>query len=124
MDPNEPWRMTLNEPTNSNPKAAPQAPAALAELAFLAIRDVCAVTRMSASWIHEEVRSGRFPPPLRFGPRCSRWRTADVREWLVARSESITPDAAIAALVTKRAKKASDAAQAKRRATTTEGVSP
>lgn len=29
-------------------------------------------------------RQGRFPPPLRLGPRLKVWRAADVRDWLAA----------------------------------------
>lgn len=90
-------------------------PPNLAEVAFLDIRDVCMVARMSASWIHDEVRGGRFPQPMRFGPRCSRWRSADVREWLVARAAAAEADTETAVATSARAKKASDAAQAKRR---------
>lgn len=71
---------------------------------------------MSASWIHDAVRAHRFPQPLRFGPRCTRWRSSDVRDWLIARSEAAEADTETGALLTARAKKASDAAQAKRRA--------
>jgi predicted DNA-binding transcriptional regulator AlpA len=98
--------------------SAPQQPQHnLADVAFLDIRDVCAAARMSASWIHEEVRLGRFPQPMRFGPRCSRWRSSEVRDWLIARAAAAEGDAGTAALLRSRAKKASDAAQAKRSAT-------
>ena len=96
-------------------KALAQSPALLADVAFLDIRDVCAAARMSASWIHDEVRAGRCPQPMRFGPRCSRWRSAEVRAWLIARAESAAADIETAALLKARAKKASDAAQVKRR---------
>jgi hypothetical protein len=52
---------------------------------------------------------------MRFGPRCTRWRSADVRAWLIARADAAHADTEAAALVTARAKKASDAAQRKRR---------
>jgi prophage regulatory protein len=90
-------------------------PAALADVAFLDIGDVCAAARMSASWVHEEVRAGRFPQPLRFGPRCTRWRSGDVRAWLVARAAAAEADTETTAAMVAQAKKASDAAQAKRR---------
>ena len=106
----------LNQ-TRTKPKAARQLPTNLEEVAFLHIRDVCATARMSASWIHDEVRARRFPQPLRFGPRCTRWRSADVRDWLIARSAAAEADTEPGALLTARAKKASDAAQAKRQAT-------
>jgi len=96
-------------------------PDALADVAFLDIGDVCAAACMSASWIHEEVRTGRFPQPMRFGPRCSRWRSADVRAWLVTRAAAALADVDTAAAMSARAKKASDAAQAKRRSSTNSG---
>lgn len=90
-------------------------PAALADVALLDISDVCAAARMSASWIHEEVRAGRFPQPLRFGPRCTRWRSSDVRAWLVARAAAAEADTETTAAMVAKAKRASEAAQAKRR---------
>lgn len=106
----------LKQDRNSNPSASRQSAPNLADVAFLDIRDVCAAARMSASWIHDEVRARRFPQPLRFGPRCSRWRSTDVRNWLLARAAAAEADAEPGALLAARAKKASDAAQAKRRA--------
>lgn len=90
-------------------------PDVLADVAFLDISDVCAAARMSASWIHEEVRAGRFPQPMRFGPRCSRWRSSEVRAWLVERATAAQADTETALAMSARAKKASEAAQAKRR---------
>lgn len=89
-------------------------PADLADVAFLDIRDVCAAVRMSASWVHEEVRGHRFPQPLRFGPRCSRWRSADVRAWLIERAQAAAADTAAGTQSIARAKRASEAAKAKR----------
>ena len=107
----------MNLELTKNTKATRQPPMTLADVAFLDITDVCAAARMSASWIHEEVRAGRFPQPMRFGPRCSRWRSADVRDWLIGRASAAERDADAAAPASiVRAKKASDAAQAKRRA--------
>lgn len=108
--------MKLNQ-DSSKSRASRRLPANLEDVAFLDIRDVCATARMSASWIHDEVRARRFPQPLRFGPRCTRWRSADVRDWLIARSAVAEADTETGALLTARAKKASDAAQAKRQAT-------
>jgi predicted DNA-binding transcriptional regulator AlpA len=90
-------------------------PSNLADVAFLDINDVCAAARMSASWIHDEVRAGRFPQPMRFGPRCSRWRSAEIRAWLLTRSAAALADTESTAALTARAKKASEAAQAKRK---------
>lgn len=102
---------------NGKPSAPRSMTASLADVAFLDINDVCAVARMSASWIHDEVRAGRFPQPMRFGPRCSRWRSSDVRQWLIDRAAAAEADTQAGALLTARAKKASEAAQAKRNST-------
>ena len=80
-------------------------PEALSDMAFLDIRDLCALVRMGPSWVHNEVREGRFPQPFRFGPRCTRWKAADIRKYLIERAAQ--PQAEIAALVTARAKCAS-----------------
>lgn len=96
------------------PRTMRQPSSELADVAFLDINDVCALARMSASWVHDEVRAGRFPQPMRFGPRCSRWRSAEVRAWLIARAESAPADSDAAVRVTAQAKKASEAARAKR----------
>ena len=97
--------------TDPKPAARPL-PADLADVALLDISDVCAAVRMSASWVHDEVRSCRFPQPLRYGPRCTRWPAASVRQYLIDRAAQ--PQAEAAELVTARAKKASDAARTKR----------
>lgn len=106
----------MSQDTTCKPKTPRQPPMNLADVAFLDIGDVCAAARMSASWIHDEVREGRFPQPMRFGPRCSRWRSSDVRDWLIARAAAAEANTEAAALLKGRAKRASDAAQAKRRA--------
>lgn len=69
---------------------------------------------MSVSWWHAEVLAGRAPQPVMRGVRCTRWRVADVREFW--RQRVAAPVPAEAAPVTAQAKRASDAAQAKRRA--------
>jgi predicted DNA-binding transcriptional regulator AlpA len=91
-------------------------PAELADVAFLDIRDVCAAVRMCMSWVHNEVRQQRFPQPMRFGPRCSRWTSASIRQYLIDRAEAAAADTDAAPLAIARAKKASAAAQAKRAA--------
>lgn len=96
------------------PTVRPPLLVAHADVALLDVNDVCALARMSSSWWHDEVRAGRAPAPLRFGPRCTRWKAADVRAWLIERAAQ--PQAEAAALVTARAKKASDKA-AENRAT-------
>lgn len=102
----------MTAPEEQDSKPSHPLPVGVAEYALLDIRDVCAALRMSASWVHEEVRAGRFPQPLRFGPRCTRWPAAALRQYLIDRTAQ--PQAQVAALVIARAKKASEAARAKR----------
>jgi len=40
------------------------------------------VTPWAESTIWLRIRQGRFPPPERFGARCTRWRVEDIREYL------------------------------------------
>ena len=97
----------------TDPKtAARPLPANLADVALLDISDVCAAVRMSASWVQNEVLRGRFPQPIRFGQRCTRWPAASVRQYLIDRAAQ--PQAEVAELVAAKAKKASDAARTKR----------
>ena len=87
------------------PTVRPPLPEAHSDVALLDINDVCALVRMSASWWHDAVREGLAPAPLRFGPRCTRWKLADVRAWLIERAAQ--PQAEAAALAKARATKAS-----------------
>ena len=87
------------------PTVRPPLPEAHADVALLDVNDVCALVRMSTSWWHDAVREGRAPAPLRFGPRCTRWKLADVRAWLIERTAQ--PQAEAAALAKARATKAS-----------------
>lgn len=96
------------------PTVRPPLPSANADVALIDITDVCALVRMSPSWWHDEVRAGRAPQPLRFGPRCTRWKLVAVRAWLIERAAQ--PQAEAAELVKARATKASEAARAKRAA--------
>lgn len=50
--------------------------------ALLRRATVVQVTGMSSSTIDRAVRAGRFPAPLKHGLRCTRWRSADVSEWV------------------------------------------
>ena len=111
---------TIQPPEKKRSTTTRFLPSDLADVALLDIKDVCAAVRMSASWWYDEVRAGRAPQPLRYGQRCTRWRSAEVRQYLIDRAAQ--PQAEIAALVTAKAKKASDAAQAKRAVTAVEST--
>ena len=89
-------------------------PLDLVDVALIDLASVCLAVRMSATWVHDEVRAGRFPQPLRHGPRCTRWTMASIRSWLIERAAQ--PQAEATAAVIAKAKKASDAALVKRSA--------
>jgi predicted DNA-binding transcriptional regulator AlpA len=92
-------------------------PVALADVSFVDARTAAAAAGISLSHFRDLVREGEAPQPLRFGPRCTRWRLAAVRQWLQQRATRGAADAASTALVLNRARKASAAAQVKRQAT-------
>lgn len=50
--------------------------------ALLMVQTVVAVTGLSGSTIYRRLASGDFPQPIRMGPRCTRWKAADVTAWL------------------------------------------
>ncbi len=87
------------------PIVRPPLQVANADVALVDINDIAALSRMSQSWIHDEVRAGRAPKPLRFGSRCTRWKLSEVRDWLITRAAH--PQGQSESLVTARAKKAS-----------------
>lgn len=61
---------------------------------------------MSLSSWHELVRVGEAPQPVIRAPRCTRWRLADVRQFLIDRAAA-GADGAGAAAVLAKAKQAS-----------------
>lgn len=87
------------------------------DVALADINDVKALTRMGRSWIHDAVRKGEFPAPVIREPRFTRWRLADVRAWLADRIALAANDVQSGEATRHLAKRASDAANSKRRAT-------
>ncbi|EIF28969.1 putative transcriptional regulator [Burkholderia sp. Ch1-1] len=57
--------------------AVPLAPGFL--LRFTDLRPYIRISRQTVLTLEQ---AGRFPRAVRFGPRCTLWRTADVIEWL------------------------------------------
>lgn len=90
------------------------APAALSDVALITGRAAAAAASISISHFHELVRQGLAPQPAIRAPRCTRWRLADVRRWLVDFAQS-SPEGEHEVL--HKASRASKAAQAKRSAT-------
>ncbi|MBR8393944.1 AlpA family phage regulatory protein [Burkholderia cenocepacia] len=57
--------------------AVPLAPGYL--LRFADLRPYIRISRQTVLTLEQ---AGRFPRAVRFGPRCTLWRTADVIDWL------------------------------------------
>lgn len=98
------------------------APPALADVALIDGPSIAAAACMSLSSFHElvkasaEAQDGEVPQPVIRQPRCTRWRMADIRQWLIKRAET-GADPQAAAKVAATATKASAAAKARRTAT-------
>lgn len=96
--------------------AAMAIPDALADVMLIDIPTLAAAAGCCESHLRDLLREDEDAPELlRWGPRCTRVRLADAREWLRKRAERGAADVSSAVVVVARAKRASDAAQAKRR---------
>lgn len=62
--------------------AAERAGAILAAGGLLRLPELLTLIPVSASTWWEGCRSGRFPAPIKIGPRCTAWRASDVRDLL------------------------------------------
>jgi len=51
--------------------------------------EVTRLTGFSRPWIYAAMKAGRFPRPIKIGPRSVRWVLADVQTWI---SEMIQED--------------------------------
>jgi predicted DNA-binding transcriptional regulator AlpA len=90
-------------------------PTALLDVALIDGSTAASAGGMSLSWWHAEVAARRAPQPAIRAPRCTRWRLAEVRAYWTQRAADGTLTQT-AAQVADKARKASTAAQAKRRA--------
>jgi hypothetical protein len=108
--------------TAPKPKAivtgTPDAPiaslAGLEEVALVAVRTCAALGEVSDEWWLQKVRAGEAPAPVIRQPRFTRWRLAEVRAFWLALAEAGLADVENAKRTTAAAKKASDAAHAKK----------
>jgi hypothetical protein len=80
-------RNALHDPGKAHPNTRTtirsDAPPALADLALIDGPTAAAAACMSISLWRELVAAGKAPAPAFRRPRCTRWRLADVRGWLV-----------------------------------------
>jgi prophage regulatory protein len=49
-------------------------------------KEVLAAIGMKATWLHAEIKAGRFPKPVKIGARAIAWRRSDIEKWLNART--------------------------------------
>ena len=54
----------------------------LPETGFLRLPAVLAVIPVSKSTWWTGVKTGRFPKPVKLGPRMTAWRVEDIRAWI------------------------------------------
>ena len=99
-------------------KDLPTIPLALQDVALIDGATCAAAAGISISLFHELVRDKDAPQPAIRQVRCTRWRLADIRTWLIERAERGAADVTGAQRIRAHAAKASAAAAAKRGAAT------
>lgn len=101
----------------------PPVPLALADVALIDGPTIAAAGGMSLSSWHEFVRLKQAPQPVIRAPRCTRWKLADVRDWLIQRAAQGAETEASRTLIAT-AHRASKAAQTKREAKRAKAAAP
>ena len=48
---------------------------------------VLAAIGMGNTWLHEAVKRGEFPAPMKLGARAVGWKRSDVEHWLASREK-------------------------------------
>lgn len=56
--------------------------------ALLTVKTVMATTGLARSTIHNKVKDGTFPAPIRLSARCSRWTSQSIQQWIQALATS------------------------------------
>lgn len=84
----------------------PPVPPALADVALIDGPTCAAAGGISISTWHELVRAKGAPQPVMRAVRCTRWRLADVRAWLIARAAQGAADDEVIRRATKASAKA------------------
>lgn len=70
-------------PTTRAPRELADVPASLVDVALIDARQCARAAGLSLSTWYELVKEGRAPQPAFRAVRCTRWRIADVRAWLI-----------------------------------------
>jgi predicted DNA-binding transcriptional regulator AlpA len=61
---------------------------ALADVEFIRLPEVKAVTGLGKTSIYEMIRTGSFPAPVRVAPRAVAWIRAEIRQWAIDRVQA------------------------------------
>jgi prophage regulatory protein len=56
-------------------------------LRLIGVLDIVGVKK---SALYQWIKDGKFPAPVRLGPRAVGWRQADIEEWLASRESTRT----------------------------------
>jgi prophage regulatory protein len=67
-----------------NQQTASRAPVRPHTDRLMRLPEVVAICQRSRTSIYYDVKAGRFPEPVRIGPRAIAWRESDVQEWIAA----------------------------------------
>lgn len=46
---------------------------------------VLLLTGMGPTWLHTEIKAGKFPKPVKIGSRAVAWRKSEIHAWLASR---------------------------------------
>lgn len=49
---------------------------------------VLMIVGMKGTWLHESIKRGDFPAPVKLGVRAVGWRRSDVEAWLAGREST------------------------------------
>lgn len=52
------------------------------------VKQVAAMCNIGVSTVWKLVKTNKFPKPISFTPKCTRWKKSDVVEWV----KSLSPD--------------------------------
>ena len=55
---------------------------------LLTVKEVCATLKLSRARVYAHVAAGRIPKPIHIAPRCPRWRSDVIENWIAERERA------------------------------------